>query len=360
MRVQCVLCRSKKLEPFYTITDFPLTASSTTANSSFDVFNDLVFNVCGDCRCVQLITLVDPIILYAHDNKAALTPTWVRHHTAFAEFVSTDPTIDGICEVGGGSNPLVSFFPRALKYSVLDIYETQHKVGAVSYTVGNCETYVNYDEDTVLLSHTFEHLYDPHAFLESVRASRVKNVFVSVPNFTKWLSDSLTVSILNNEHTFYFEQADIEALLSQYGFATKRSAQFGDHSLFFHFQRGTTSFLPIQPSNAEEAIFYHFHNKSSRIVAFSMDKPFYIMPSFYAGQVIYHYIKKDLVLGFLDNDRAKIGKRLYGTNLLTYSPLHLVTSEHKDVLLIRTPYFEEMKEQLTAIHPSISVHVLDI
>lgn len=333
IRTACVLCECPVLDPFYTLDRFPLMANSVVTESSLDVFDDLEFKICNRCRCVQLVTLVDPSTLYAEDNKSALTPTWKRHHTAFASFVEATRPVS-ICEVGGGSNPLVSFFAHTPPYSVLDIYECQTKVPSVTYRVGNCETFTEYTEDSVILSHTFEHLYTPHAFLKSIRASAVQNVFISVPHFASWLAKGTTLNILFNQHTFYFEKDDIERLFATYGFSTERSETFEDHSLFFHFRR--------RNQTIERSLFRRFDIGAS-IREMSLTTPAYIMPSFYIGQLIHHYMpNKALIRGFLDNDTNKVGKRLYGTQLLTYSPSILTTSDCKRVLLCRTPYFDEM------------------
>jgi hypothetical protein len=130
---------------------------------------------------------------------------------------------------------------------VLDIYECPNKVPSITYKVGNCESFTGYTEDSIILSHTFEHLYAPRDFLESIRSSGVKNVFISVPHFAKWLEKNLTVSILFNQHTFYFEAADIERLFGLYGFNAVRTDVFGEHSLFFHFQRAIRDPLRSSP-----------------------------------------------------------------------------------------------------------------
>jgi hypothetical protein len=84
------------------------------------------------------------------------------------------------------------------------------------------------------------------------------------------------------------------------------------------------------------------------------------MPSFYIGQIIYYYLNnKKNVLGFIDNDINKCGKRLYGTPLLTYSP-SIINENFADILLANTPYFNEMKEQLMLINPNIVIHKIEI
>jgi hypothetical protein len=359
-RVSCVICESPTLESFYTIEKFPLTACSTEHTSELDIFNDLVFKVCKDCRCVQLTSLVDPVTLYADDNKTALTPLWKKHHTQFTAFIESAADLGDVCEIGGGSNPLVQFFSSPPPYSVMDLYECPNKVPSITYTIGNCETFTEYTTRSVILSHTFEHLYEPRKFLDSIRASGVKNVFISVPNFAAWLAKHLTTSILFNQHTFYFEQRDIETLFALYGFETVRSEVFGDHSLFFHFQRGAPAQLPILRSPSDTALFRHFDNRVTHIRALELNEQVYIMPSFYVGQIVYHYIRdKDKVIGFLDNDTNKIGKRLYGTPLSTYSPSVLASSS-KTVIVARTPYYNEMIHQLKTINSDINVVTIEL
>jgi hypothetical protein len=286
---------------------------------------------------------------------------WMRHHAAFARFIEGEPNVRALCEIGGGSNPLVSFFINPPPYSVLDIYDCPNKASSITYKVGNCESFTEYTEDSIILSHTFEHLYTPRDFLESIGSSSVQNVFVSVPNFASWLEKNLTISILFNQHTFYFEKDDIERMFGLYGFNVIRTDTFGDHSLFFHFQRGEARPITLQRSPRESALFQHFDRKVSRIREIKITTPAYIMPSFYIGQLIHHYLpNKDLIIGFLDNDTNKVGKRLYGTDLQTYIPSVLATSEHKHVLLFRTPYFNEMHAQLTALHPDVVVLAVDL
>jgi hypothetical protein len=189
----------------------------------------------------------------------------------------------------------------------------------------------------------------------------VKNIFISVPHFARWLEKNLTVSILFNQHTFYFEADDIERLFQMYGFNMVRTETFGDHSLFFHFERGAVQPTAIQRSLKDNVILQHFAVKTSRIHALHFKTPAYIMPSFYIGQLVHHYLPdKTLIRGFLDNDANKVGKRLYGTDLLTYDPSILVTSECKQILLCRTPYFNEMHAQLRALHPDVVILAVEL
>jgi len=360
-RNQCVLCLSKKLKHFYSLNNFPLLSSSTNQDISNDIYTDLKFSICNDCKCVQLVTLIEPSILYSFDNKSTLSSLWQKHHVAFTIFIKNTISLKSFCEVGGGSNPLFPFFNLPnLEYSVLDLYKCPFKLESIIYKIGNCENFTDYTEESIILSHTFEHLYYPHDFLKSVSISPVKNIFISVPYFNLWLKEKLTVNLLFNQHTFYFESAQIKNLFAKYGFICKNTQEFTNHSLFFHFIKDNYIPINIEPSNLEIDIYNHFNLKDRNIGSFSLDKPFYIMPSFYIGQIIYYYLNnKKNVLGFIDNDINKCGKRLYGTPLLTYSPT-ILNENFADILLVNTPYFNEMKEQLMLINPNIVIHKIEI
>ena len=66
-----------------------------------------------------------------------------------------------------------------------------------------------------------------------------------------------------------------------------------------------------------------------------------------------HYHKN--IIGFIDNDVSKQGKRVYGTTGYVYSPNILTI--YKDnpiyVILYAGPYINEIKTQLNLLHTSI-------
>jgi hypothetical protein len=185
------------------------------------------------------------------------------------------------------------------------------------------------------------------------------NIVDGVHRLTKasLLNKKTSVSIVFSEHTFYFEVKDIICMFSQFGFSCKRLNYFKEHSLFFLFQKDeSTSLLPsFINTSTKEKFSDHFYGKEKRIQEINIQTPFYIMPSHYIGQMVYHFSdKKEKILGFLDNDKNKTGKRLYGTECQTYLP----TAErlaNATVLLVSNPYKKEMKEQLLSLSPSVNI-----
>jgi hypothetical protein len=357
IRNTCTICKTYPLEDFYKVSNFPVLTLPTNEDIRNDEIHDIVYGICPTCYCVQLVNLVDPSKLYDYPNKSSLTPLWKEHHKNFVAFIESQSlSLETISELGGANNSLYQYFKNKIKYTIVDLHEPDIKEKDISYTIGNIENFHNYTSSTILLSHTFEHLYNPHSFLKHIERSIVENIFISVPNMQKLLKHKNSVSIVFSEHTFYFEPHDIIYMLSIYGFICKEQKEFQDHSTFFYFKRDRNLQIPLNIKEEAKTLFIdHFFGKEERIRSISIDTPFYIMPSHYIGQMVYHYndCKKNL-LGFLDNDTNKCDKRLYGTNCKT----HLPSSEriaNKTVLLIANPYKEEMKAQLKSICPSVII-----
>lgn len=358
IRTSCVLCESSTLLPFYSLNQFPLLNHSTMKPIKEDIYCDYKYGICNECKCVQLLNLLDPTILYSSDNKTKLTPLWEKHHSSFGSFVSKLLRSSSICEIGGGSNNLSAYFP-SVDYSILDMYEPDTKDSRIQYKIGNCEEFFDYTDKTILLSHTFEHLYSPRKFLKCLQSSNVEQVFISVPNMKSWLENKSTCFLIFNQHTFYFEKEDIIALFSQYGFECTMTSEFEEHSLFFSFLRNpAVQPLPIPTKMITPKLLEHFQEKESVASSIITSKEVFLMPSFYLGQVAYFFLKKHVkIIGLLDNDINKVNKRLYGTphdiflpaEILKYSP------ETTAVFIVNSPYASEMQNQIKMISPDFEV-----
>jgi hypothetical protein len=343
---------------------FPLLTIPTQKAIESDIHMDLNYSICSGCKCVQLSNLLDPAILYSYPNKSSLTPLWVKHHTTFVDFIKENYDVnDSICELGGANNPLVDYFTVKPKtYSVLDLFIPNDKRSDIEYITGNIEQYTEYKEDILILSHTFEHLYNPRCFFKAVSESNVRGIFISVPNMRAMLEKKTSVSIVFSEHTFFFEKEDIEYMAALYGFECKSFYKFQDHSLFFYLTRNNAIKKELHVKDeAVPLLVEHFFRKEEKIRKINLEDDTYIMPSHYIGQIIYHFIdKKEKILGFLDNDTNKREKRLYGTPCLAYNPSIISEKEKIHVLLINNSYQEEMIAQLKSINQNIQITLTDI
>jgi len=371
-RKNCVVCDSTDLQDFYCLEKFPLLTAPTTDAIETDRFMDMDFIICNDCKCVQLCSLIDPTVLYSFDNKASLTPLWKDHHNSFAAYtkkVLEETKPENLVEIGGGSNSIFEYLGKDIEANkvIMDVYEQPEEVTSrlgASYLIGNCEHFSAYpDKTTIVMGHTFEHLYSPLDFIKSVAESPVDTVVLSVPNLRLWLLKKSTFNLLFNQHTFYFEENDMKYMFAQYGFEAVDFTMFREHSLFCTFRRSASvvpSSLNVK-NDVVQPIYDHFNLKSVSIAQLNTSGHVYIMPSFYVGQIVYHYFdQKEKVLGFLDNDKNKVKKRLYGTPLSTFLPSQIQDKDDVSVVLVKTPYFAEMEKQLRELNPKANVIPLEL
>lgn len=360
LRELCVICNSNLLENIYSLENYPITPSPNDLDYTTDEFQDCSFLTCTVCACVQLKTLIDPIKLYLNShNSTHISELWREHHRQFADFIIQSNKLSELIEVGGNSGILYSLLSNSVdKYTILDISDTETRDSKINFVQGNCENFDFTGYNSAVLSHTFEHLYNPRLFIQNLHSAKVDSVFISIPNMEE-LSYSENIAILNNEHTYYVGDYEIKYMFSQYNYYCNSSYEFKTHSRFYHFiYVSDIKPLSLIPSLAYKDrilnIFLKYHTLLKNI---NIDTSCYICPAGVYGQKIYYYLQHfhKNIKGFLDNDPLKQNKRLYGTPLYVYSPKVLASvSETKIyIILYAGPYQNEIKSQLDLIHKNI-------
>jgi hypothetical protein len=360
IRDTCVLCeKSKPLEEVFRLKNYPITPSSNELDASTDEFADFVLATCNTCGCIQLKTLVDPIKLYENShNSTENTPTWKEHHRLFADFISQRAD-KKLLEVGGNSGTLYKLLSSKISnYTILDICDSPKRPSTLTFIQGNCEDFDLTGHTHIALSHTFEHLYQPKRFVENLSKAQVQSVFISIPNMDH-LYISKNLSIIHNEHTFYVGDAEIRHLFSRYKYSCSATYSFKNHSLFYHFVYDPTT-EPLALINSMQRsmnITEYFSAFERSVKDVVIEHPCFICPAGHYGQKIYYYLRDyhRNMIGFIDNDPSKQGKRVYGTSANVYSPEILKTYNDKPicVILYAGPYNSEIKTQLNTLHDSI-------
>lgn len=361
-RTHCVIC-SSELVSSYIHKRQPTTYCPKITDWTTDSIIDLEYGTCTKCSSVQLMTLVDPSLLYedAHNNTQN-TPTWAAHHKEFAEFISEHKHM---VEVGGGSGALASILLEknpGLDYSMLDICPPSTMRDNITYITGNCETYT-FTGQPVIMSHLFEHLYDPCAFIANLAKCGVHDVYISVPNMKKLL-DERSIAVIHIEHTYYADDKDIEYMFAKYGYKLEQKQNFRDHSIFFHFmlKPTTVEYMGSDSTSRGEKILEIFRERDARLAAIQLQPNSFIVPAGIYGQMIYTHTRHNHgdILGFLDNDSAKQGKRVYGTPVYTYPMAHLMNYSDTvlHIYLYAGPYTAEIERQLREFNSNIVLHAI--
>lgn len=360
-RNTCVICCSNLVEK-YIHTNQPLTYCPKSENQPYehDIFADFTYGACVNCGSVQLMTLANQEILYADPHNITYnTPTWVAHHKSFANFIEANlGASNKIVEVGGSSCILAKYLlPTYEDYTILDFCVFEPPSG-IKFVQGNCETYNFKGVDAVLMSHLFEHLYEPRKFIENLNKSDVKYVGISVPNLVALLEDN-SFAVIHKEHTFYFDKNDVEYMFSCYGYKLINYNEFKKHSLFMLFEKKDTDIhTTVQWDTVRaEHILNTFYSRDKILAAVTMANNALIVPAGIYGQLIYTHTKHEgAILGFLDNDPSKQMHRLYGTNynIYPFDLLHTMDTPH--VYIYGGPYTEEIKKQILDIQPTTIIH----
>lgn len=361
IRNTCVICTHSSLIDIFNMQNYPITPSSSDEDVYTDEYADCIFASCSVCGSVQLKTLVDPIKLYKDShNSTEDTPTWKEHHLLFAEFIRIHLESSSVLEIGGNSGILYKHLARSIPtYTILDICDSDRRPRHVPFIQGNCESLDLSGHTDIIMSHTFEHLYHPLKFIENLARARAHSIYISIPNM-EHLYASENISILHNEHTFFVGEHEIKYMFSLMGYICKVILPFKNHSTFYKFVLDTSSVpLPLCTNTDRSLTISNymtaFENSLKSII---IDKPSFICPAGHYGQKIYYYLKRyhEHLLGFIDNDPSKQGKRVYGTPLNVFSPDVLITQRHTNVsiILFAGPYREELKVQLNMIHDNIT------
>jgi hypothetical protein len=360
LRKQCVLCESTYLTPVYELPNYPICRHSSSTPSN-DICADLRFSTCNQCGCGQLITLQDPIVLYKdNNNQTYATKGWVEHHTQFAEFILTGMGENrSIVEVGGTTGILANLIIQreSLPYTIVDICDRNPDISGVIFRNENGENMVYSGIENVVLSHVFEHLYEPRKYIRRLKEEQVKNVFLSIPNMRSLMKKRVLL-LLNAEHTFYCDDEYCIRLFESIGYSCKRSMEFKDHSVFFHFILDSPKdILWSKMAEKSNEIIEYFNDIDTAYERVAIDVPFYLAPAGYYGQMMYRLLSRhsQQILNCLDNDKQKTGLRICGTPMQIEHPSCLMNHTSPCVVLSASLYSNEIIEGFMRWNPRLKV-----
>ena len=342
-RTACCLCGGLLQEGF-TLYGHPITFSPTIKSHEEDIYEDLKYGSCSACGSVQLMTLVPPHILYENSHNGTIySSTWTRHHEAFSDFIKVDAK-SKIIEVGGTGSLTID-----AEYRILDIVDNDSS----NHIKGNCEDFDFCHTDCVIMSHVFEHLYEPSKFIKNCYMGGVGDIFISIP----YMSTNSHVLPIHTEHTYFADELDIINLFEMNKYKLKCTKNFEKHSIFFHFILNE-DVVPrgghLRPGREVE-LFYNIEKRNKILEDISFHDDTYIMPAGHLGQIIYHYLKNKQIKGFIDNDKNKQNKRVYGTPFYVFS---LDAVFPKNIILYGGNYSSEIQEQIRKVHPLCNILVI--
>ena len=333
---------------------------------------DLNFVGCLDCGCVQLQNLFDPQKIYGEPLQCFYGNALSRHHELLAEFIYNNINNEfNLFEIGGAYGILAKLIinkyiesGRKVNYKIME-FDISHypTIENIEYVSGNCETYNFGNIKTIIMSHVFEHLYKPKEFIKNIKEADVKNVFISIPDMENLMKNG-DINNLNILHTFYIDTRFIKYLFNLYGYELKSLYNYDNNSIFYYFTKSETKTIEnIEYKNINLLkILNEFYKKSMKdIENIKINEKFYICPSGFYGRYIYYYLNtetKKNVIGFLDGDKFKINKRLYGTPINIFAKQHIKDKNDVNILICSKKHENEIKSELEFYNKNVNFFYL--
>jgi SAM-dependent methyltransferase len=363
-RTYCIACGSSSLELVFEVPAFPIFNACTSAPKAQDIQADMIFDICKTCGCVQLRHLAPLSIVYGEAHSDGPGDLWANHYAQFASFISQ--RAEGLAlEVGGGKGRVAQLCianGHFDEWLILEPSVQSRTFGDKRIQLAEGWLDENLDLgkkfDLIVFSHSLEHMYNPIEALRAIYANLKHNgkLIVSFPDLKYYIKNGIFTSI-NFEHTFYADSHFLEYLAFKAGFKLVSSQFYCDHSIFYHFE-------PAEDFVDDTVTFpsQYIENKSlledyGSLIKNDVDSilgklqyckgPIYISPANVLSQMLlFNGIDESLLAGVVDNSTKRIGKRLYGTSLMTFHP-EILRGQHSPSIIIRAGgYTPEIKKQI--------------
>ena len=364
-----VITGKKRLKTIWEVNNFPLVIGCTDQASDKDVVASLSFGICQDTGIIQIQKVLPLEVVYSQYHSEALGEIWERHHREFANFISKySPR--AVFEIGGSDGRLAKVYMKSNsvnKWVIIDPNPAVESLGKINVISAAFDNNFKTKEifDTVVHSHTLEHMYEPREFMESIhKMLKVGDMHIfSLPNLHQYLKNRQS-NTLNFEHTILLSEYFVEELLKMYGFEVIEKKYFEQHSIFYSTKKVSKKIINYAGENKYKEYYAEFNkyltyfedeikNLNKKIADFDGD--IYIFGAHVFSQFLLALgLATKGVKGILDNSELKQGKRLYGTNFYVNKP-NIIKGKKVAVIVKVGAYQKEVVEQLKKINPQVLI-----
>ena len=367
IRTNCVICSKDNFLEIYNKEKYPIvfTPPGKDKNIEDDENENLHFIGCQYCGCVQTKRLVDQEKLYKDAYNITYNyPTMQRHHNLFADFVIKNIINKQIIEIGGSNGALVKIIlsKQKIDYTIMDLCDRAPNILNVNFINANCEIADFPENNTIILSHVFEHLYNPFMFVQNVKRNNINQILISNPDFDMLLERNDN-SFINFEHTYYCNTSQLDHLMKQCGYYRQNILNFEKWAIFYNYIKDDNVLVDDEVTknvyllDTLKEYFICRENKIKNIKIDNDNKTFICTAGHY-GQLVYTFLDENVknnIIGFLDSDSFKIGKRVYGTKHFTYDKSKLCDYENINVILCAERYRDEIINEILSHNQNTNI-----
>jgi len=346
VRKKCILCDSNQLSTYFD-RDFEIPCSFSLFDTE-QIAITIPYNImsCNKCDIVQTKYIGNLSIIYGNNHVDSFGQTKNNMNNEFTYFILDNNQINGIIEIGACNDSLAQLIINNLDTSYT-IVEADYK-GDINTNITIINSFienVNLNKlsgNTLILSHIFEHLYEPIKFLDNISESEnIKYIYFNHPDFEYYCKNNIH-NILNIEHIYYFEKQLLVNLLKKYNFILDKEYNYNNHSMFLKFIKTAnidTESQIINRTSKNDTLNYFksMHYKISKLNNIMSDKTknFYIWPASAHTVILFvNGLNHNNICGILDNSPNKIGKILYKYNLKCLSLNELIKNKDDNTYII--------------------------
>lgn len=325
-RSTCIFCVSKNLTTYFSENyTFPVSSYCIRDLSYNPIF--IPFNVlkCENCKTFQTKYLGDLEEIYKINHADACGSIRNNMMNKFSELILSNSNVHNILEIGAGNGILSDILlnEKEYNYTIVDpsyFGNTRNKKIIKSYF----EDIEIENIDTIIISHVFEHFYEPLNVLEKLKNSNIQNLYLNYPDLESYVKDG-TYHVLNPEHTFYTENEFLINVFNNYGFELIQRIDFENHSIFLQFKKNNNlTIKELMNKNSEQDIDIFYNTLNNKIINVNNEiehikTPIYLWPcSMHSIYLCVFGLQLEKITGFMDNSLIKIDKYLYGYNKKCY------------------------------------------
>jgi SAM-dependent methyltransferase len=362
LRNKSVITQKSNLEHLHTIKDFPVFFGCSTEPPEKDLVADMVWKIDPETGLIQLSELIPLDILYMEQHVDATGEVWENHNNSFAEYVLKNRK-GNIIEIGGGSGKIANIIldnDDSIQYTAIEpnpLFEERKNLRIIKSFFSRDFKDQFDDNNTIVFSQLYEHVYDPEEFLNEIRQFLPVGgrLIFAYPNLEYWFKNKFTNAI-NFEHTMLMTDYYVDYFLARAGFKIVEKYEYKNHSHFYVSEKLESRNTDAKIENRYEhyskmfAEFIDYHqtvvDKINNQIENNDSKVFLFGGHIFSQYLIMMGLNISKIINILDNSPAKQEKRLYGTDLTVKSPEILKDIESPLVILKAGLYNDEIKKDI--------------
>ena len=322
---------------------------------------------------VQIHPKIDLDKLYFKSHgSGTVGKVWEDHHKSF--FNMLKPYLKGnICEIGGGNNSILKKIKNFSEIKSFYSFDKNLKIKKKNKKIIKIKDFFDHNFfikkkidrfQLIVHSHTFEHLYNPDKFLNtinSVLSEKGKHIF-TLPNMSEMIKGGYA-NAMNFEHPFYFDETLVDNLLYKNNFKILKKKFFKkDHSIMYMTEVNKTSksyrYEKYRKNLKTFNDLFYLWKKDIKSINQRIEKSkntFVFGAHIFSQMLLFNGLKREKIIGILDNDQHKINNYLYGTRLKIFNPNFLKNINSPTVILRVGAYEDEIKKQIISINSTVKI-----